>query len=253
MSQAVTFTLAETHLKSLLPVSMLEQLAPYFQRAHAAIRNVNHAAAGKWPDKVRVIPATQTLLPPLIAGPVQEALYGALFKDRQLLLSYVKKGSSAPRQKVVNPLGLVQRGQITYLVCTYPSSAKPIPLAIHRIQSAEQLADPAAGPTGFSLDQAIEDGLLSFQRSQTAPFEAIFDRKAASHLHETPLSPDQIISDVDAGHIRVQATIADTEQLKWWLLGFGVKVEVLKPVALRTRIADIVGGLHQIYGIPNDA
>lgn len=35
------------------------------------------------------------------------------------------------------------------------------------------------------------------------------------------------------GRALVRATVADTTQLRWWLLGFGEKVEVLKPKRLR--------------------
>jgi predicted DNA-binding transcriptional regulator YafY len=33
--------------------------------------------------------------------------------------------------------------------------------------------------------------------------------------------------------VLVEATVADTRQLRWWLLGFGGRVEVLEPEGLR--------------------
>ena len=33
--------------------------------------------------------------------------------------------------------------------------------------------------------------------------------------------------------LRLKAKVQDTSQLRWWLLGFGAQVEVIKPVALR--------------------
>ena len=247
MSQAVTFTLAEAHLTPLLPASMLDQLSPFFQRAREALKNLNEVAASKWPDKVRVIQATQTLVSPVVDETVQSQVYNALFRDQQLRISYLKKGADIAQPHVVNPLGLIQRGQLIYLLCSYEKSNSPLTLAIHRIKSAEALASKAIAPEGFDLDQSIQNGLLQFQRHKIAEFEAIFDKKAANHLFETPLSLDQQISDIDDQHVRVTARIADTEQLKWWLLGFGVKVEVIKPISLRNRIADIVEGLHKVY------
>ncbi len=67
-----------------------------------------------------------------------------------------------------------------------------------------------------------------------------------AHLVETPLSEDQVIESVDADHVCVTATVRDTAQLEWWLLGFGSSVLVLEPVALAVRIADAtqsVGGV----------
>lgn len=251
MSQAVTFTLAEAHLTPLLPISMLEQLEPFFQRARDTLGNLNAVAASKWPQKVRVIQATQTLLPPTIDETVQSEVYNALFRDQQLRISYLKKGADMAQPHVVNPLGLIQRGQLIYLLCSYEKSNTPLTLAIHRIKSAEALANKAIAPDGFDLDQSIQNGLLQFQRHKITEFEAIFDKNAAHHLLDTPLSMDQHITDIDDQHVRVTASIADTEQLKWWILGFGIKVKVLKPISLRKRIVEIVNGLHDIYATPS--
>jgi predicted DNA-binding transcriptional regulator YafY len=35
---------------------------------------------------------------------------------------------------------------------------------------------------------------------------------------------------------RVEATVADTGQLRWWLLGFGGRVEVQEPLGLREEL-----------------
>jgi predicted DNA-binding transcriptional regulator YafY len=53
------------------------------------------------------------------------------------------------------------------------------------------------------------------------------------------LAPDQKTQVMQGNHgLRITATVQETEQLKWWLLSFGERVEVLKPAALRSRIAD---------------
>lgn len=60
---------------------------------------------------------------------------------------------------------------------------------------------------------------------------------AAEHLYETPLSMDQVITpDKQDGWVRVEATIRDTSQLRWWLLGFGEQVQVLRPSSLRRYV-----------------
>lgn len=67
---------------------------------------------------------------------------------------------------------------------------------------------------------------------------ALFQRGAARHLQETPLSVDQRIVDEDDGRVRLSATVNDISLLRWWLLGFGASVEVLEPAALREEMAD---------------
>lgn len=67
---------------------------------------------------------------------------------------------------------------------------------------------------------------------------ALLQLGAAQHLYETPLSDDQQFVDEDDGQVRLAATVNDTSSLRWWLLGFGGRVEVLEPAALREEMAD---------------
>jgi predicted DNA-binding transcriptional regulator YafY len=63
---------------------------------------------------------------------------------------------------------------------------------------------------------------------------------AAEHLHETPLSEDQVITrDKREGWVRISATVHDTSQLRWWVLGFGDQAEVVVPAPLRHALLEI--------------
>jgi predicted DNA-binding transcriptional regulator YafY len=55
------------------------------------------------------------------------------------------------------------------------------------------------------------------------------------------LSEDQIIENFDADHVLVTATVRDTSQLDWWLLGFGCSARVFEPALLAGRIAEANG------------
>ena len=43
------------------------------------------------------------------------------------------------------------------------------------------------------------------------------------------------------------ATVADTAELRWWLLGFGDGVEVLGPKALRREIGETASNVARMY------
>ncbi|MBL8474291.1 MAG: WYL domain-containing protein, partial [Rhodocyclaceae bacterium] len=58
-----------------------------------------------------------------------------------------------------------------------------------------------------------------------------------SHLEETPLAGDQTLDTLPDGRLRITAGVLLTQQLEWWLLGFGDAVEVLAPPALRAHMA----------------
>ncbi|MFM8342438.1 MAG: helix-turn-helix transcriptional regulator [Methylomonas sp.] len=53
------------------------------------------------------------------------------------------------------------------------------------------------------------------------------------HLNECKLTENQQITPLDDGNSLFTATVNDTGQLRWWLLGFADQIEVLKPKSLR--------------------
>ena len=81
----------------------------------------------------------------------------------------------------------------------------------------------------------------------TIRLRARFANEAAAHLRESRLAEDQVIMSDKDGWVLVEATVADTPQLRWWLLGFGAQVEVLEPVILRKEIVAKVSGLTKLY------
>jgi predicted DNA-binding transcriptional regulator YafY len=138
----------------------------------------------------------------------------------------------------VNPLGLVVRGNLLYLVCTLWDYQDLRQLALHRVLTASPTDKPVTRPDGFNLDEYIQSGEFQYPVGPPIQLKAKFSRAAAAHLVETPLSDDQVIESLDADHVCVTATVRDTAQLDWWLLGFGSGVLVLAPPALTVRIAE---------------
>ena len=64
-------------------------------------------------------------------------VYGALLADRRLQCRYRPLDAEEDKNYLVNPLGLVVRDAVTYLVCTLWDYDHPIQLALHRIGAAE--------------------------------------------------------------------------------------------------------------------
>jgi len=52
------------------------------------------------------------------------------------------------------------------------------------------------------------------------------------------VSKDQRIIDKKDGKVQVTATIKDSQQLRWWMLGFGDPVKVFKPRVVAGQIAE---------------
>jgi predicted DNA-binding transcriptional regulator YafY len=246
---ALTFHLVERHLNTLLPESTLDYLAPWFRTA-AAVLEANDKGVTRWPDKVRVLPRGLRLQSPPIDPGVHATLYDALLQERQVTVRYLQRQANEPKEYLVHPLGVVTRDTVIYLVCTMWSFTDVRQLALHRMRSATMLAEACSRPAGFCLDAYIAAGAFGYpESSDTIELEARFTAHSAAHLAECPLADDQQIVLDGAGFVRVSATVLDTKELRWWLLGFGDQVTVLHPPRLREQMRDAVAGMAASYGL----
>lgn len=245
---ALTFLFAERFLAPLFPKSTLSSLRPYLTNAHKILDRLTANRLHKWPDKVRVIPRGQPLLSPEIKPEVVDVVYEALLQERRFRTLYRKRGDSECREYVVNPLGLVIQDQLTYLVASLWDYDDPLLLLLHRMESAELLDESCRVPEDFDLQEYLDSGELLFPESdRMLKLVVLFDKYAGAHLLETPLSRDQQVKEQKDGRLLVKATVADTAQLRWWLLGFGDKVEVVGPKGLKNEFKLIANEISHLY------
>ena len=112
---------------------------------------------------------------------------------------------------------------------------------------------PARAPKGFRLaDHVREDRRFSYPVSdRKLELKAVFDAGVAVHLTETRMAPDHRTTVQEDGRVLVEATVPDTADLRWWLLGFGASVEVAGPALLREEFreqAQRLGAKYHLLG-----
>lgn len=247
-TEALTLAMVEQHLNTLLPSSTLQQLQPYFDAAKQHLDNNQQGDhARSWLNKVRTVPPSQPLLPPAIKPAVQQVVYEALLADRQLNIKYLKRDQTKAVEYRIHPLAAIQRGPITYLCCRFGDYEDLRTLAVHRIQAATLLEEASVVPTGFSIDAVIEGGTFGFGSGKLITLVVHFYDGAGDHLYETPLAQGQTLTTLEQGSVRLAATVPDTQQLGWWLLGFGDGAEVIEPKALRERMASNIQRMQGRY------
>lgn len=237
LAEAMSMRLVEDLLRPLLPVAVRESLKPYFQQARnklEVLAESNHKA--RWVDKVRHVPPTLLLLPPNIPGGILETVQEALLIDRQLEVVYQSRDAEEALSLTLHPLGLVQRGPVTYLVATAFDYTDARIYAVHRIREANKLNEPVLRPEGFSLDEYIRSGALQFGNGETIQLVARVSEWLVGILSETPLSSDQRLEKMGKEY-QVTASLDDTWQLCWWILAQGDAITVIEPEELRQEIA----------------
>jgi predicted DNA-binding transcriptional regulator YafY len=108
--------------------------------------------------------------------------------------------------------------------------------AVERIRSAAVLRETFVVPPGFDVDAYLRDA-WGIVRGELIAVRAVFSRAMAPYIRERLWHPSQELRELTGGRLELRLRIADTGEVRRWLLGFGAEAEVLEPVALRETIA----------------
>jgi predicted DNA-binding transcriptional regulator YafY len=246
LQEALSMKLLEDYLRPLLPLPFRQALQPRFQLADTKLEALSDNPATSWPDKVRVISYGVNLIPPSVDEKVLETVQEGLFYDEQLAISYRALGNDDANRQIVHPLGIVQRGPVTYLVATAFTYDDIRIYAVHRIVAAERTGEPCNRAKDFSLDQYIKDGGMSFGDGEFIKMKAYVSDYIAQILLEAPLSEDMVIVEKKGENV-VSCTIAYTGQLLWWVLSLGDGIEILGPKKLRDSVIESVCAVAHSY------
>lgn len=250
---ALSFFLAEQYLYEMLPTEATASIEPHFNKAREVLTQTKSKKFDDWIDKVRILSETQALSPPSIKQDVVDTIYTALLENSAFSARYRKRGEKGATQyKTVNPLGLVFRGRVIYLVASLWDYEDPLQFALHRFTSVSILDRPFHKPEGFNLDQYIQSGHFDYLVGERIKIELLLSKGASVHLAETPLSDDQRLSNTRDDRVRLKATVNNTDRLRWWLLGLGSGVEVVKPRSLRQDLIEEIQGMNHLYKGEND-
>lgn len=238
-TEAISFLMLREYLTPLIPGSLLDQLAPYFGMAEQCLITQSQTSRlSGWLKKVAIVPVAQPLLPPVVAPDVLAAVQDALLRSLQLRVRYLRRGDKAGTEYTAHPLGLVQRGGVLYLVATLFDYDDVRLLVVHRMRQAEVLEDKARHLKGFNLATYVAEGNFGFGATTQMRVVLRFSKEAGEHLLDTPLASDQKITELRDGRLEAHATVTDSLQFRWWLLGFADGVEIIEPLELRNELAE---------------
>ena len=228
--ESLLLALSQKYLHHIVPANLTRSMAKFFDQARGTLTEDKARREREWLNKVRVVSVTQPLLPPKIKPGVFEAVSKALSDNCWLDVDY-RNARGSRTEATVMPLGLAQQGPRLYLVCRFKDYDNERSLALHRIDAAVAGAIPFERPKDFSLDKFDDDGRFGFGEGKKIALRFRITKGAGQHLLESPLSADQKVNKVGEGY-EISATVVETEQLRWWLRGFGGAAIVLAPRGL---------------------
>ena len=155
-------------------------------------------------------------------------LQDAVWRERKVRILY---GDDCPSERIVDPLGLVAKGNVWYLVAQIDDTIRSYRVA--RVHEATILDESFVRPAGFDLARFWEESSMRF-KDRLPRFNVV--------IRAQPQVTDWLrrmirfggIDEVSADCVRMHF---DAEEVaKAVLLGVGDQIEVLEPDSLRQSI-----------------
>lgn len=229
-AEAMVLLLAQRYLHNVLPSSLNSIFEPYFSEARVVLSSEKSSAtmSKQWLQKVRLVPATQPLIPPKIDPHVLETISAALYSNHEVDIQYNSINGKIAEHRI-RPLGIVQQGVRLYLVGNKTKYEKPMPWAIHRITDATETNFSFTRPAGFDLKKFEDDAILNWGLGEKVKVSFWMAKGPALNLIETPLSTDQKHMPVDDGY-QFLATVTDSKLLTRWIQSFGQEIRDFKKI-----------------------
>lgn len=175
------------------------------------------------------------------------AIAGAVWDDRRIRLNY-QRPREEPAWRVMEPLGLVLKAGVWYLVGRNREREEPHSYRVSRVRAVEPLEERFERPSDFDLGEFWSRATMEFEASR--PRVAVRVRlspaaqnRAAWLIGEAARDPD-----VEAGWSRVELGFESLGWAEEELLGVGAGVEVLEPTELRDRMRRTAWDLAERYG-----
>jgi predicted DNA-binding transcriptional regulator YafY len=180
--------------------------------------------------------------------PLLPILQDAVWSERKLKITYQRGPGCDAVERVLDPLGLVAKGNAWYLVAGVDGDIRSYRIA--RISQAEVLETPSQTPTEFDLASFWEESTERFKAS-VPNYSATF-RVSPSVFLRLRLAGrfarvgDVIETDADGWH---KLTVGfDVEEMACeYALGFGPNLEVLEPLSLKQKVIEMAAEVVRSY------
>ena len=247
-TEAICLELAYTYLDPLLPNTSLNDIQPYLKEAEAVLSETAATKMKRWRDKVQTINEGFQLKQAKIKDGILQNIHKALWEERAINAKYKGAKSNIVKDYMLHPAGIVNRGRICYLICSFDDDNNRITyLPLHRFYDVNIIQEQKSRHAQEKVVNLTKN-LFGFNVArEKIKIKLKFSIDAGRHLYETPLSNKQKIHQSKDGYIIVEDTVPGGGELSWWIRAFGDSVEILKPQSLRDEFKKMSIRMAKLY------
>jgi len=215
-------------------IKLLAALPSVARRDAEYARQRIHIDGAGWSQSAEAVPFLPTL---------QEAIW----QERKLQLTY-QRADEATVERLIDPLGLVAKGSLWYLVATADGDIRTY--RVSRVRGAAITEQPCERPPGFDLAAHWERSAADFKANlprysatvRVAPAMVSRVRYAGRYTRVEREDPPDA-----EGWISLHMQFEEEHNACEVVLSFGPDIEVVEPATLRERVLRAAEGIVARY------
>jgi predicted DNA-binding transcriptional regulator YafY len=229
-----------------LGVSVLgPEVASAFDKIQAALSGDALAIIAQMRDRLGVRTAGAKLQAP--AAEHLPKIHQALAEHRTLRTRYYSASRDSEDVREIDPYHLTLHDGGLYLVAHCHLRDDVRIFAVERMRSVEMTRRRFEVPASFDPAKYLA-GAWGMLRGDAVTVRVIFARSLARYIRERVWHPSQKLRDLTDGRLELTLSVADTLEVRRWILGFGVEAEVVAPEGLREGLRREAGALAAALG-----
>ena len=148
---AIAPCLSEAHLKHLIPSNELRHLESLFKHAKKTVEFGGDVIRRKrMIERIWILPRGLQLRPPEVDVYVFDQVMSAILEQKEIEFLYKKSSEKDSKLRKIEPLGLVERSGVYYVVGLEKCGDHPKNWALHRIKSVSEWSF-FSYPKGFKI------------------------------------------------------------------------------------------------------
>ena len=164
----------------------------------------------------------------------------------QVRLGYADRTRSET-QRVVHPLGLVEKDGVWYLVADTDAGLRTF--RVNRVRSVEPTGEPVVRPAGFDLAATWDSVVATIEEKRTAARAVVRMPAWGPYALRGQFGPSTtVVAEHPDGRVDIEVGAPTDEYLAEHLAGWGDRLEVIEPPTVRDRLAAIGRQLVARYG-----
>lgn len=171
----------------------------------------------------------------------------AVWEEKKLQIQY-EKADKQTSDRIVEPLGLVAKGNTWYLIAAYDEKIKNY--RVSRIVDAELINEKFSRPSDFDLADYWQESKQTFISSLP---KFVVEVEMSPSIIQRIKFTGRFVQVINMDNPKVNGWFAaslcfDTEQeAREYILGFGDQIKIVSPVSLRKSVRGMAEGVVNLY------